>query len=73
MQCGACVQGVMKDPVIAGDGHTYERGAIAAWLQQHNTSPVTQAALPHPRLVPNLLIKAAIANQRRQLGQASHA
>lgn len=67
----ACVQGVMKDPVIAGDGHTYERAAVASWLQQHHTSPVTQAPLPHLRLVPNLLIKSAIANQRRQLGQAS--
>lgn len=63
----------MKDPVIAGDGHTYERAAMTEWLSQgqhHHISPVTQDPLPHARLVPNLLIKAAIANQRRQLGQA---
>ena len=61
----------MKDPAIASDGHTYERAAVANWLQQHSTSPVTQAPLPHLRLVPNLLIKSAIASQRQQLGQAS--
>ena len=60
----------MVEPVIAADGHTYEGFAIQAWLLQHDTSPVTQAALPHKRLVPNLLIKNAIASQRQQLGQA---
>ena len=59
----------MVDPVIAGDGHTYERTAMAAWLQQHHTSPVTGAPLPHPRLVPNLLIKQAIANCHSMLRQ----
>ncbi|KAL0048104.1 hypothetical protein WJX82_007753 [Trebouxia sp. C0006] len=60
---------VMVEPVIAADGHTYERAAMQHWLQHHPTSPVTQALLPHTRLVPNLLIKAttgaAIAMQRR--------
>jgi len=41
------------------------------WLQHHPTSPVTQALLPHTRLVPNLLIKGAIASQRQQLSQAA--
>lgn len=63
----------MVDPVIAGDGHTYERAAIAAWLVTNNSSPVTQTPLPHPRLVPNLLIKGAIASQRQQLRQAAEA
>ena len=60
----------MVEPVITADGHTYEGFAIQAWLLQNDTSPVTQAALPHKRLVPNLLIKNAIASQRQQLGQA---
>ena len=63
----ATLQGVMKDPVIAADGHTYERAAIAAWLNDQTPSPTTQDPLPHPRLVPNLLIKSAIASQREQL------
>jgi len=66
------MQAVMVEPVIAADGHTYERAAMQHWLQHHPTSPVTQALLPHTRLVPNLLIKGAIASQRQQLSQAAH-
>ena len=50
----------MVDPVIAADGHTYERAAIQDWLQTHSTSPVTSLPLNHTRLVPNVLAKTAI-------------
>ena len=53
----------MMEPVVAADGHTYERAAMQHWLQHPPTSPVTQALLPHTPLVPNLLIKGAIASQ----------
>ncbi|KAL0032981.1 hypothetical protein WJX77_009350 [Trebouxia sp. C0004] len=52
----------LVDPVVAADGHTYERSA-AEWLQTQVTSPVTGAMLPHTRLVPNVIIKGAIASQ----------
>lgn len=29
----------MRDPVIAADGHTYDREAIEMWLRNHDTSP----------------------------------
>ena len=32
-------QQIMRDPVLLGDGHSYERLAINQWLQTHNTSP----------------------------------
>ena len=32
---------IMKDPVLASDGHTYERANIESYLKQHNKSPVT--------------------------------
>jgi hypothetical protein len=32
---------VMNDPVIAEDGQTYEREAIATWVAGHGTSPMT--------------------------------
>ena len=35
----------MKDPVLLGDGHTYERKAITAWMSNHTTSPMTNARL----------------------------
>lgn len=57
----------MVDPVIAADGHTYERSALEAWLQHNHTSPVTKAPLRHTRLLPNVVIKGAIVSQREQL------
>ena len=56
----ACMQALMVEPMIAADGHTYEKSAIQIWLQQHDTSPVTGIALAHMRIVPNHLIKGAI-------------
>ena len=32
---------IMEDPVVAADGHTYERTAIAEWLEHHDLSPLT--------------------------------
>jgi hypothetical protein len=32
---------LFRDPVIAYDGHTYERSAIENWLEDHQTSPRT--------------------------------
>ena len=43
---------VMEDPVTTADGHAYERAAIAQWLSNHDTSPVTNAQLPHRKLAP---------------------
>jgi U-box domain len=34
-------------------GHTYERSAIARWLQTSEKSPLTGGVLPHKELVPN--------------------
>ena len=58
------VQVMMVDPVIAADGHTYERAAIQQWLQTKATSPVTSVLLKHTRLVPNVLAKTAIQSHR---------
>ncbi len=45
---------VMRDPVAAADGHTYERAGAERWFAQHGAvSMVTGAALPHMHLVPN--------------------
>lgn len=47
----------MKDPVIAADGHTYERKAIKQWLNTKKESPVTRQPLTSSTLTPNLAIK----------------
>ncbi len=59
----------LVEPVIAADGHTYERAAVQRWLEDHETSPVTSAKLAHTRLVPNVIIKSAIAIQQLQLSR----
>lgn len=56
----------MRNPVIAADGHTYDKVAMEQWLQQHDSSPVTGSMLRHTRLVPNVIIKNIIAQQQQQ-------
>ena len=46
------------DPVIASDGHTYDRRNITEWLESHNTSPVTGEILSDKTLRPNLPLKS---------------
>lgn len=49
-----------RDPVVAADGHSYERSAIAEWLRKRETSPVTNCRLPHPLVMPNHTLRAAV-------------
>lgn len=35
------MQDIMEDPVLACDGHHYDRASIAVWLLDHSTSPLT--------------------------------
>ncbi|DBA75482.1 TPA: hypothetical protein ACH3X1_010733 [Trebouxia sp. C0004] len=58
--CCPITRVVMREPVIAADGHTYERAAIEACLLHNTTSPVTRENLAHMRLVPNILIRGLI-------------
>ncbi len=58
------MQAIMQHPVIAADGHTYERAAMEQWLRQHNTSPVTGCQLARTHLISNVLIKCAISTHQ---------
>lgn len=51
---------LMEDPVLAMDGHSYERKAIEDWLQRNATSPTTNLPLPSTLLVPNHSLKSMI-------------
>eukprot|EP00668_Euglena_longa_P014612 GGOE01018604.1.p1 GENE.GGOE01018604.1~~GGOE01018604.1.p1 ORF type:complete len:571 (+),score=138.88 GGOE01018604.1:60-1772(+) len=51
---------VFIDPVVADDGNTYERSAIAQWLQGSLASPRTGQRLATDRLVDNLHLKGAL-------------
>ena len=52
---------IMNNPVVAEDGHTYEREALARWLSEKNSSPLTGQPMG-TRMVPNHAVKSMIAN-----------
>ena len=53
---------VMVDPVVAADGHIYERVQIERWLEDKKTSPLTNANLSTNVLYPAHALKTIIDN-----------
>ncbi|XP_017537839.1 WD repeat, SAM and U-box domain-containing protein 1 isoform X1 [Pygocentrus nattereri] len=52
---------IMKDPVIAADGYSYEREAIESWINtKSRSSPMTNLTLQTTLLTPNRTLKMAI-------------
>ncbi|GAX83009.1 hypothetical protein CEUSTIGMA_g10436.t1 [Chlamydomonas eustigma] len=56
----AITRDIMRDPVNASDGHTYERSAITQWMQKEMSSPMTKLPLQSPVLYPNHNLRSAI-------------
>ncbi|XP_072607731.1 WD repeat, SAM and U-box domain-containing protein 1 isoform X3 [Vulpes vulpes] len=53
---------LMKDPVIASDGYSYEKEAMENWIsKKKRTSPMTNLILPSMVLTPNRTLKMAIS------------
>ena len=50
---------VMKDPVMADDGRTYERVQIERWFESHTTSPKTGKSISR-KLKPNHAVRMVI-------------
>jgi hypothetical protein len=53
----------MVDPVMAADGHSYERTAIERWFREHpreTRSPCTNMVLDNKKLTPNHTLKKCI-------------
>ncbi|KAK3233847.1 hypothetical protein CYMTET_55879 [Cymbomonas tetramitiformis] len=57
---------IMRDPVIAADGHTYERASIEQWLRTHANSPKTGERLPNKNLTPNYTVRSMVATLQAQ-------
>jgi len=53
-------QDIMKDPVTASDGHSYEASAITTWLRSSDLSPLTGQPLPHKQLTRSHALRNAI-------------
>ena len=54
-------QKVMREPVIAADGHSYERKAILKWLLKSDKSPMDNTKLDHKNLTLNWNLQKIIA------------
>jgi hypothetical protein len=57
---------VMRDPVVAADGHTYECAAIAEWLSRRRASPLTNCAMESLCLTPNDALRRSIDRWARE-------
>ena len=62
----------MSDPVIASDGHTYERKTIQRWRQKNNTSPVICEVLKNKDLLPNYLVKSQRLGRRSSVARPAN-
>ncbi|KAJ3330512.1 hypothetical protein HDU93_000361 [Gonapodya sp. JEL0774] len=52
---------IMKHPVVAPDGHTYEEVPIRTWIQHKHTSPITGLKFSgQVRLAPNYTLRSMI-------------
>lgn len=47
----------MTDPVVAADGHTYEREAIMHWFSTSDISPLTGMHIPTTQVFPNFTLR----------------
>lgn len=58
---------IMKDPVLAEDGQTYERDALQRWFTSGNTtSPITRGEISPEIMIPNYALKSLIAGWRQK-------
>ncbi|KAG1689002.1 hypothetical protein DVH05_002885 [Phytophthora capsici] len=62
----------MLDPVVAADGHSYEREAIMQWFTTSDISPMTGMHMPTTQVFPNFTLRQlseevqAAATRRKQ-------
>ena len=57
---GFVIREIMLNPVVAADGHTYERAQIEMWLTNHTTSPMTGADLGDTTLRENIIVRGMV-------------
>ena len=56
---------IFIDPVVASDGHTYERENIDLWFTKSKNSPMTGQILYSTQLYTNHIIKSIIKNCKK--------
>jgi len=63
---------LMDDPVVASDGHSYQRDAIETWLEFKGISPKTNLPMDK-RLFPNFSLRSQIEQWNEVRARASAA
>ncbi len=66
-------RGLMREPVTASSGHTYDKQCITAWFKRSNIDPVTGATLSDLTLNSSFIIERLIKVQLDALIAAAHA
>ena len=61
---------VMREPATTPAGITYERAALARWLEHQRTEPSTKQRLKRSHVVPNLTLRAMIEDWLQEQGEA---
>ena len=57
----------MVDPVVAADGHSYDRASIAEWFRRGKmTSPLTGKRLKSTALIPNHRLRSVIEGRQQR-------
>eukprot|EP00752_Nemacystus_decipiens_P013348 g11818.t1 len=67
-------QDLMDDPVVAEDGHSYERSAIEEWFANCGSNPrsvMTNAPLQTTNVMSNHALKSRIRDWREEFGRGS--
>lgn len=59
---------LMQQPVVAADGHHYDRVSIENWLKDHSRSPLNGDELPHKFLNPDIALRSEIIEWCREHG-----
>ena len=57
---------IFEDPVLSPGGHTYERGFISRWLENHDTSPLTRQTISVDDLRPNRVLRGLLDDWRQR-------
>ena len=56
------IRNIFKDPVLANDGHTYDRDYITTWLEKSKKSPLTNEILDNNILNSNIILRKLLMN-----------
>ena len=66
---------IFHDPVVASDGHTYERTHLKEWIANKKAqaqpiySPMTREPMDNKTMIPNMLARSQVAAYLEQLNQ----